>query len=157
MIGSVDGRKISHVKKRVFLAAFSCSGSLCRAGDRAKVDLQNHYQWLRDDSWYLKAYRQAVIEAADSLQDKLTEMAFDGNIKVAVLLLKDLRAEEARDQKEQTNLLASDWSKLTFAQREILLNHYVSRELGTDDPKVIESAKREMAARAHRDEHDRVG
>jgi hypothetical protein len=41
-----------------FLAAFSRCGSLSKAAKRAKVDRRTHYNWLKDDSWYLQAFRQ---------------------------------------------------------------------------------------------------
>jgi hypothetical protein len=144
MIGSADLRKISHLKKRVFLAAFSRSGSLSKAAERAKVDLQAHYIWLKEDAWYLQAYRQAVIEAADSLQEKLTEIAFGGNVKAAFLLLKELRAEQLRDRIEQANLAQTDWSKLTIAQLDIVMDYYLKRALGTDDPRVLKSAREQI-------------
>ncbi len=71
MIGSTDFPKISHLKKRAFLAAFSRCGSLSKAAKRARVDRLTHYNWLKDDAWHVHAFRQAVIEASDSLQDKL--------------------------------------------------------------------------------------
>jgi hypothetical protein len=88
MVGSNGFPKISHVKKRAFLAAFSRCGSLSKAAKRAKVDRRTHYNWLKDDPWYVHAFRQAVIEAGDSLQDKLTEIGFEGNVTAAIFLLK---------------------------------------------------------------------
>ncbi len=81
MIGSADFPKILHVKKRAFLSAFSRCRSLSMAAKRARVDRRTHYNWLKDDPWYKEAFRQAVIEAGDSLQDRLTEMAFEGNVR----------------------------------------------------------------------------
>src|SRR5579871_2373634 len=75
MVASADFPRTSHLKKRAFLAAFSRCGSLSKAAKRAKVDRRTHYNWLKDDPWYVQAFRQAVIEAGDSVQDKLTEMA----------------------------------------------------------------------------------
>jgi hypothetical protein len=66
---------------------------LSKAAKRARVDRRTHYNWLKDDVWYVRAFRQAVIEAGDSLQDKLTEMAFEGNITAAIFLLKGLKPE----------------------------------------------------------------
>src|SRR5580700_6210381 len=136
MIGSADLPKIWHLKKRVFLAAFSRSGSLSKAAERAKVDRQTHYKWLKDDPWYEEAYRQAVIEAADSLQDKLMEMAFDGNVRVAILLLKEFKAEQLKDRMELKDLLELDPDKLTPRQLDVLAKYYMKKLLRTDDPEV---------------------
>lgn len=105
MIASADCPKISHLKKRAFLAAFSRCGSLSQSAKRAKVDRRTHYNWLKDDPWYAQAFGQAVIEAADSLQDRLTEMAFEGNVTAALFLLKGLKPEKFRDRIENTTCL----------------------------------------------------
>ncbi len=96
MIAGVDFPKISHVKKRAFLAAFSRCGSLSQAAKRAKVDRRTHYNWLKDDPWYVQAFKQAVI--ADSIQDRLTEMAFDGNVTAAIFFVEGAKATDVRDR-----------------------------------------------------------
>src|SRR5450631_3045241 len=116
MIGSADFPKISHVKKRAFLAAFSRCGSLSKAAKRARVDRRSHYNWLKDDPWYVQAFRQAVIEAGDSLQDKLTEMAYEGNVTAAIFLLKGLKPETFRDRIERVNIEDIDPDKWTPEQ-----------------------------------------
>jgi hypothetical protein len=98
MIGSADFPKISHLKKRAFLAAFSRCGSLSKAAKRAKIDRRTHYNWLKDDPWYVQAFQQAVIEAGDALQDKLAEMAFEGNVTAAIFLLKGLKPQTFKDR-----------------------------------------------------------
>lgn len=136
------------MKKQAFLAAFSRCGSLSKAAKRAKVDRRTHYNWLKDDPSYVQAYRQAMIEAADSLQDRLTEMAFEGNVTAAIFLLKGLKPQQFRDRMEQTNLLEFDWNKLTAEQWDMLSQHYMKQVLGTDDPKAIEAAFRQAEAGA---------
>jgi hypothetical protein len=143
VIGSSDFPKISHVKKQAFLAAFSRCGSLSKAAKRAKVDRRTHYNWLKDPS-YVEAFRQAVVEAGDSLQDRLTEMAFEGNVTAAIFLLKGLKPQQFRDRMEQTNLMEADWSNLSSQQLDVLMEAYLKKMLGTSDPKVLESAKRQL-------------
>jgi Protein of unknown function (DUF3300) len=60
MIGNADFSKVSHVKKRAFLAAFSRCGSLSKAAKRARVDRRTHYNWLKDDPWYVHASQIAT-------------------------------------------------------------------------------------------------
>lgn len=90
-------RGISHPKKRAFLAAFSRCGSRSRAAHRAKVDRRTHYNWLRDDPEYAKAFDQAMGEAADALEDAMTDFAFDGNVTAGIFLLKGLKPEKFTD------------------------------------------------------------
>jgi hypothetical protein len=132
MTGTADFPKISHPKKRAFLAAFSRCGSLSRAAKRAKVDRRTHYNWLKDDPWYVQAYGQAVIEAGDSLQDKLIEIAFEGNVTAAIFLLKGLKPQQFRDRVEQTNLLDVDPANWTNAQKDALAEHLLRKVTGGD-------------------------
>jgi hypothetical protein len=106
---------------------------------------RTHYNWLKDDRWYVHAFRQAVIEAADSLQDKLTEMAFDGNVTAAIFLLKGLKPETFRDRLEQTNLLEIDPDKLTPLQLDVIAEHLIRRAVG-DDPQAIAETRRQLEA-----------
>jgi len=146
MIAGVDFPKISHVKKRAFLAAFSRCGSLSRAAKRAKVDRRTHYNWLKDDPWYVQAFKQAVIEAGDSLQDRLTEMAFDGNVTAAIFLLKGLKPERFRERTENVNLNKLDLNQMSDAMLEKLAELYLRQSLGTDDPAAIEAARKQLEA-----------
>src|SRR5450432_1286451 len=131
MIGTVDFPKISHVKKRAFLAAFSRCGSLSKAAKRARVDRRTHYNWLKDDPWYIQAFRQAVIEAGDSLQDKLTEMAFQGNVTAAIFLLKGLKPETFRDRIEQINIQDIDPDKIPPELLDKIANRMIEQALGS--------------------------
>ena len=129
----------------MFLAAFSRCGSLSKAAKRARVDRRTHYNWLKDDPWYVQAFRQAVIEAGDSLQDKLTEMAFEGNVTAGIFLLKGLKPETFRDRLEQTNLLEIDPDKLTSRQLDVIAEHLIWRAVG-DDPQAIAETRRRLEA-----------
>jgi hypothetical protein len=55
-----------------------------------------------------------VVEAGDSLQDKLTEMAFEGNVTAAIFLLKGLKPETLRDRIEELNIQDIDPDKLSL-------------------------------------------
>ncbi|MGD0295593.1 MAG: hypothetical protein ABSE86_00670 [Bryobacteraceae bacterium] len=77
-------------------------------------------QGRKDDSWYIQAFEQAVLEVGDSLQDKLTEMAFEGNVTAGIFLLKGLKPERFRGHLEQTNLLEIDPDKLTPRQLDVI-------------------------------------
>ena len=143
MIGSADFPKISHLKKRAFLAAFSRCGSLSKAAKRAKVDRRTHYDWLKDDPWYVQAFRQAVIEAGDSLQDRLTEMAFEGNVTAAIFLLKGLKPEQFRDRQAVEFQWSGDPAELSAAQLAVLEAKLIERACGGDSHR-IEEFRREL-------------
>jgi hypothetical protein len=152
MIGIADFPKISHVKKRAFLAAFSSYGSLSKSAKRAKVDRRTHYNWLKDDPWYVRAFQQAVVEAGDSLQDKLTEMAFEGNVTAAIFLLKGLKPETYRDRVENTNVLELDLTKLSPEQlnalaQKLLAEHRADHGLPADPTATVESTRAELEAK----------
>jgi hypothetical protein len=146
MIGSADFPKISHVKKRAFLAAFSRCGSLSKAAKRARVDRRSHYNWLKDDPWYVQAFRQAVIEAGDSLQDKLTEMAYEGNVTAAIFLLKGLKPETFRDRIEQVNIEDIDPDKWTPEQLDKVAEALIQKALAGQPAAVVEEARRRIEA-----------
>src|SRR5450755_1370245 len=145
MNGNTNFHNVSHPKKCAFLAAFSRCGSLSKAAKRVRVDRRTHYNWLKYDPWYVQAFHQAVIEAGDSLQDKLTEMAFEGNVTAAIFLLKGLKPEKFRDRLEQTNLLEIDPDKLTPRQLDVIAEHLIRRAL-CDDPQAIAETRRRLEA-----------
>jgi len=95
------------------------------------------------DPWYAQAFRQAVIEAGDSLQDRLTEMAFDGNVTSAIFLLKGLKPEKFRDRIEQTNLVDIDFAKLSVQQQDFWIDAIIKRYVG-DDPAAIAETRRQL-------------
>jgi hypothetical protein len=128
------------IAKAPFLAAFSRCGSLSKAAKRAKVDRRTHYNWLKDDSWYLQAFQQAVIEAGDSLQDKLTEMAFEGNVTAAIFLLKGLKPATFKDRLEQVNIQDLDIDKLSPEILDKLADHLIAKALkekGLNSPEMV--------------------
>jgi hypothetical protein len=149
MIASPDFAKTSHIKKRAFIAAFSRCGSLSKAAQRAKIDRRTHYNWLRDDPWYKQAFRQAIQEAGDALEDKLNDLAHEGNVTAAIFLLKGLRPERYRD----SHYLKFEWDgdpgKLTNQQLDRLLEHELSAACGSDPDRMAAMRKQiEAEARA---------
>jgi hypothetical protein len=137
--------KISHIKKRAFLAAYSRCGSLSMSAKRAKVDRRTHYNWLNDDPAYVQAFKQAKIEAGDSLQDKLTEMAFEGNVTAAIFLLKGLKPEQFRDRQAIDLQWDGDPGKLSIEQLAVLEAKMIERACGGDLHR-IEEFRRELEA-----------
>ena len=99
-VASAPFLKPSQIKKRAFLSAFSRCGSISAAAKRAKIDRRTHYNWLKEDPWYVEAYKQSVQQAGDALEDKLNELAHDGNVTAAIFLLKGLRPNKYRERSQ---------------------------------------------------------
>jgi hypothetical protein len=92
--------KTPHLKKAAFLAAFSKCASVTESAKRVKLDRSNHYQWMRDDSEYAKAFEATRTEAADSLEDEASRRAFAGSDTLLIFLLKGMRPEKYRERTE---------------------------------------------------------
>jgi len=82
-----------------------------------------------------------VVEAGDALEDKLNELAFEGNVTAAIFLLKGLRPEKYRERYEHTNLLEIDPHKLTPEQLDVIIEHLIRKERGNLSPVDMEKAK----------------
>lgn len=72
---------IRHHKKGAFLAAFSRLGNIRRACDVATVDRQSHYNWLRDDPEYARAFETAKLDACDRLEAEARRRAVRGTVR----------------------------------------------------------------------------
>ena len=140
----VDFPKVSQPRKRAFLAALSRCGSISQAAKRAKVDRRSHYNWLKDPE-YVEAYRQAVVEAGDALEDKLMELAHEGNVTSAIFLLKGLRPEKYREryQSEVSIDWNGDWNSLSESQLDKVVEVLLKRAYG-NNPEVMARAKQAL-------------
>lgn len=94
-----DG-SISAASKAAFLAAFSKCASVTESAQRVKLDRSNHYQWIRDDPEYAKAFEATRTEAADALEDEASRRAFAGSDTLLIFLLKGMRPEKFRERSE---------------------------------------------------------
>jgi hypothetical protein len=70
--------EITHPGKRAFLTAFVTSASRQKAAEACGMDVRNHWFWLAKDEAYAEAFARAVRLAADSLEDKLIDLAMQG-------------------------------------------------------------------------------
>ncbi len=94
-----DG-SISAASKAAFLAAFSRCASVTASAKRVRLDRSNHYQWMRDDPTYAKAFEATRTEAADALEDEASRRAFAGSDVLLIFLLKGLKPEKYRERTE---------------------------------------------------------
>ena len=61
-----------------------------------------------------------MIEAGDSLQDKLTDMAFEGNVTAAIFLLKGLKPQIFKERQAVEVQWTGDINSLTPQQLDAL-------------------------------------
>lgn len=77
------------MRQRAFLAAFGRTASVTRAAKLAKLDRDDHYRWLKEESQlpegaprpYTEAWADAQVKAADHLEDTAVRRADEGVIK----------------------------------------------------------------------------
>jgi hypothetical protein len=93
-------RRNPTAKKGAFLAAYSRLGSITAAAEAAKIDRSTHYDWLKTDEAYKKASAEAVLQAADALEDEAARRAFAGSDVLLIFLLKGLKPEKFRERSE---------------------------------------------------------
>lgn len=67
-----------HPKKQAFLTAFGIVASISKAAEMAGIDRSNHYDWMREDPEYPKAFETAQQQAAASLEDEAVRRAYHG-------------------------------------------------------------------------------
>jgi hypothetical protein len=65
-------------KKAAFLGAYTICASIRQAAKAAHVNPRRHYEWMREDADYLARFKQAKIEAAQSLEDEASYRALVG-------------------------------------------------------------------------------
>jgi hypothetical protein len=64
-------------KKSAFLAAYVVCASIRTAAKAAHINVRRHYDWLRDADYGLR-FKQAKVEATQSLEDEATHRAMVG-------------------------------------------------------------------------------
>lgn len=65
-------------KKPAFLAAYVGCANLTRAAELVGIDRGQHYDWLRSDPEYKKAFAEAKLQAGDTIRDAAVDWAMVG-------------------------------------------------------------------------------
>lgn len=78
--------KISHPKKRAFLAVYRQTGNIRASTEAAGVDRRTYYDWCEHDEQFAIAARIAKEEYGDLLEAKLSEMAIDLSNPTALIV-----------------------------------------------------------------------
>lgn len=66
------------IKARAFLAAYSISANITAAALAVPMERDLHYRWLKKSPRYAKAFAEAKLRAAQSLEDEAVERATVG-------------------------------------------------------------------------------
>jgi hypothetical protein len=74
----LDAYAIQHPKKNKMLRAFAAVGMVAEAARIAEVDRTMHYDWLKADEVYAKAFDHAHEIAGELAEDELTRRGIHG-------------------------------------------------------------------------------
>lgn len=94
-------------------------GSMTQAASRAGICFKTAYNWVRDHPDFAAEVELAKEQGTDRLEDRLTELAYDGNVVALLASLKARRPEKWRE-KQQHEVSGPGGSALTIviAERE---------------------------------------
>lgn len=80
--------RVSHPKKRSFLAAYAENGNISQSAAIAGIPRRTHYDWLAADPSYAAAFEQAGEQAADALEREARRRATEGVRKERLFFYK---------------------------------------------------------------------
>lgn len=90
--------EILHAKKRAFLAAYEQCGNITQASKAVGISRQTHYDWMRDDDDYKKAFADAEEAAGDALEAEARKRALAGSDTLLIFLLKGHKPEKYKER-----------------------------------------------------------
>ena len=85
------------IKKKAFLAAYRVAVSVRAASAAVKIPPHTHYDWLRDDPVYRRAWEGVQEQAAQSLEDEAVRRAYEGIKRVLYYKGKPIRTGRGRN------------------------------------------------------------
>lgn len=88
----------SRMRQEIFLEAYSKSGSIPLAAERAGVKPSTHHQWMQKSVEYRLAFRLADVESVDIIEAKGNELAAGGNVPMIQFMLRHRRSEVYADK-----------------------------------------------------------
>ena len=95
--------KITHPKKRAFLAAYRQSGNIRASTEAAGIERKHFYWWCEHDLVFAAAACQAKEEFGDLLEAKLAQLALrQDNVTALIVGLKMMGRFVERTRSEQT-------------------------------------------------------
>lgn len=135
----------NYLKKRAFLKAFRGTLSMKAAADAVKINLQAHYNWLRSDEIYRRAWEEVYEEAAQFLEDEAVRRAYQGVKRALYYKGAPMRTGRGKNARPAFETLYSDTLLLALLKR-FKPNEYRER-VQTEITGTIEIADRLQAAR----------
>ncbi len=90
------GRRVrmTEERRKAFLAALRRGATVAAAAGAAGVARSTAYAWRARDSRFAAAWDDAVEDGTDALEDVATRLAFAGNDRLLMFLLKARRPEK---------------------------------------------------------------
>ena len=114
--------RICHPQKRAFLLFYSKSLQLVKSCQKADIDRQLHYHWLKKDEAYAEAFQLAKQIGIDWLEEQAIQRATDAERPSDTLLIFTLKG--ALPEKYRDNVKID--TDITF-HLESSLQHGVKR------------------------------
>ncbi len=71
----------TELRKKAMLEAFAECGNVTLACEIANIGRTTHYEWLKEDEKYAKAFDNAMEQAADRLEQEARRRAVEGTTK----------------------------------------------------------------------------
>ena len=85
-------------RKAAFLDALGRGASVARAARAAGVCREQPYAWRRNDAGFAQAWKDAIEDGTDALEDLALEMAAKGSERLIIFLLKARRPHVYRER-----------------------------------------------------------
>ena len=85
------------VKKRAFIAAYRVCLNVRSACEAVKIRPHSHYDWLRDDAVYRKAWAGVQEQIPQALEDEAIRRAYEGVKRVLYYKGKPIRTGRGRN------------------------------------------------------------
>lgn len=95
---SNPSNRTTEAKLRVFIKQYAQHGRVLRACEIAGIAHNVHYRRLQTDAGYRAAVEEAEQAAAQQLEDRVYEMAVEGELQAALALLRRFRPNLYRDR-----------------------------------------------------------
>ena len=142
-----------HFRKRSFLTTYKAIPdlygalpSLKSAAAAAKVDVKDHYKWLKEDPNYRKSWDEVQEAAAQSVEDEAVRRAMEGVQRPVMYRGKPVRTGRGRSSRILYETTYSDQLLLALLKRfrpQLYREHVMTEHSGS-----VEIIDRLQSARA---------
>jgi hypothetical protein len=95
---TTPSNKKTEAKLRLLLEHYAKHGRLLRACEAAGIDHATHYRKLQSEPNYRAAVETVEQQAAQQLEDRVYDMAMEGELQAALVLLRRFRPNLYRER-----------------------------------------------------------